>query len=219
MRKRLFSILAIIMITALSFGSLTALAQYETQETANFTISSDGTIHIGQSSTVGNVEIDIVGSPGATGSVSTVVYTANPQPDASKPSNVVLSHFVVVTFNMDASDFQNATITIHYSDADVAGMTQPYVLYKYNPDTNAYVELDAVVDTTAKTITAVLTSTTDPLFAIGGIAVSPTATPTASPTQAPENPISLSIWAWIFVIIEAITGFILVIVVYLRTRR
>lgn len=207
------------MITALSFGSLTALAQYETQETANFTISSDGTIHIGQSSTVGNVEIDIVGSPGATGSVSTVVYTANPQPDASKPSNVVLSHFVVVTFNMDASDFQNATITIHYSDADVAGMTQPYVLYKYNPDTNAYVELDAVVDTTAKTITAVLTSTTDPLFAIGGIAVSPTATPTASPTQAPENPISLSIWAWIFVIIEAITGFILVIVVYLRTRR
>jgi len=214
MRNRLIGLFAILAVIALFFGSLTALAQYQTQQTANFTISSDGTVHIDQDSTVGNVEIDIVGVAGATGSVSTVFYSANPQPDASKPDNVALSHFVVVTFNIDADDFINATLTIHYSDADVAGITQPYVLYKYNPDTNTYVALDAVVDTAAKTITAVLTSTTDPLFAIGGTAVSPTATA----TPEPEFEIPLSTWAWIFIVIEIITGVILIVGVYLRTR-
>ncbi len=213
MKYRLLGLVAILTIVVLSVGSLTASAQYETQQTADVTFGSDGTAHVDQSSTVGDVSIDLVGTPGATGSVSTVVYSGNPQPGASIPDDVKLSHFVVVTFNIDASDFVNATITIHYSDADIAGITQPYILYKYDPATNTFIALDAVVDTTAKTITAVLTSTTDPLFAIGGTAVSPT----ANPTQEPAT-ISLSVWLQVVIVVELITLATVIIVGVFKPR-
>jgi hypothetical protein len=115
---------------------------------------------------------------------------------------------------MSSSDFKNATITISYTDADVAGMSQPYALYKYNPDTNSFIALVGVVDTSAKTITVTLTSTTDPLFAIGGAAV----TPTVAPTEEPAT-ISLSTWAWIAVGIECVTGVILVLGIYYQQNR
>jgi hypothetical protein len=113
---------------------------------------------------------------------------------------------VVVTFNMNASDFTNATITISYTSSDVAGMGQPYVLYKYNPDNNSYVALNGVVDTSAKTITVTLTSTNDPLFAIGGTAAAPTVMPTEEPTS-----ISLVTWAWIVVGFECVTFAVLLV--------
>lgn len=215
MKQRLIGLFALLAIAVLAFG--TAAAQYETQKTADFTISADGTAHVTETSTAGNVDITIYGTSGATGSVSTVSYTGNPQPSASQPDNVKLGHYVVVTFNdITEDEFINATIVITFTDADVAGMAQPYVLYKYNPDTNTYVGIDAVVDYSAHTITAVLTSTTDPLFAIGGTAI--VSTPTAAPTAQPETSISLSVWAWIFVAIEAITGFILIIGVFQAQR-
>ncbi len=212
----LVSIVTILTVVFISLSPLGVLGQYQTQQTADVTVSSTGIAHVDQSLTAGNVAIDIVGTPGATGSVSTATYTANPQPDASIPNNVVLSHFVVVTFNMSSSDFKNATITITYTDADVAGMSSPYVLYKYNPDTNSFIALEGVVDTAAKTITVTLTSTTDPLFAIGGTTVAPTATPTATPDQPAT--VSLVTYVWIAVAIECVTMIALVVGIVRQER-
>jgi hypothetical protein len=169
-----FSLIGLVTVIAFVLFSVSltvAFAQYETEQTSDVTISSNGIGHIDQSSTVGGVSIDIAGTPGSTGSVSTATYTSNPQPDADAPSDATLTHFVVVTFNFDASDFQGATITISYSDADVEGLSEPIVLYKYIPESNSFIQLNAVVDSDAKTITTTVSSTTDPLFAIGGTTV------------------------------------------------
>jgi hypothetical protein len=214
MNHKVIGLIAVLTILCLSLTSL-ASAQYYGAPSAEFTISSTGTAHVDQSSTVGDVTIDIAGKPGATGSVTTAIYNGNPQPDAGIPDNVVLSHFVAVEFKMASSDFINATVTLHYSDSDVEGMSQPYVLYKYDPDTNSFIALNGVVDTAAKTITVILTSTTDPLFAIGGAAISPTVAPTEEQTFM----ISLSLWAWILVAIEVVIGFVLMTVVYLKIGR
>ena len=144
-----------------------AYAQYVTEQTSDVTFSSAGESHVDQTSTVG-VSIDMVGVPGANGTVSIATYAGNPQPGASAPSTVTLTHFIVVTFNIAASDFQGATIVIHYTDADVQGISAPYSLYKYIPESNSFILLPATIDTVAKTITATVSSTTDPLFAIGG---------------------------------------------------
>ena len=144
---------------------------YVTPKTVDVTIPANGVAHVDQSSTLGGVSIDIAGTPGAVGSVSTAVYSGNPQPGATIPEDTALTHFVVVTFNFSAADFQGASITISYSDADVAGMSAPFGLYKYIPESDSYVKLTAVVDTGAKTITTTVSSTTDPLFAIGGVSV------------------------------------------------
>jgi hypothetical protein len=217
LKKELIGLLGILTVVVLAFGVFTALAQaqYYGGKTADFTIGQNGKVNIPQSQTQGNIDIEIYGKPGATGTVSTVQYSADPQPDASKPSNVKLGHFVVITFNMDPTDFVNATIKINFSADDIKGINRPFVLYKYIPETNSYVALDATIDENALTATVVLTSTTDPLFAIGGPIAS---TPTPTATTQPETAISLSTWAWIFVAIEAITGFILIIGVFQAQR-
>jgi hypothetical protein len=166
-----FGLAAVLAVVLLSVSLSVAFAQYQTEQTTNVIISANGVSHVEQSSTVGGVSIDIAGTPGVTGSVSTATYSANPQPDATVPADTTLTHFVVVTFNFAASDFQGASITISYSDSDVTGMSPPFVLYKYIPESNSYVKLDAVVDTASKTITTTVSSTTDPLFAIGGTTV------------------------------------------------
>ncbi|MCL4429789.1 MAG: hypothetical protein M1167_03445, partial [Chloroflexi bacterium] len=86
----LVSIVTVLSIVFLSLSSIVVSAQYQTQQSVNVTVSSAGVAHVEQSSTVGSISIDIAGTPGATGSVSTAVYAANPQPDAGIPNNVVL---------------------------------------------------------------------------------------------------------------------------------
>jgi hypothetical protein len=189
-----------------SFSTLFASAQYQTQKTADITISPSGTTHIGQSQTTGGITIDITGTPGATGSVSTATYTANPQPTASIPNNIELTHFVVVTFNVDPSQFQTAKITISFTDADVAGINPPYVLYKYSPSIDSYIQLTSVTDQSAKTITVTVTDPNDPLFAIGG-----------STVEAPP-PEGVSIWVWSAVAVVVVIIAIVVAVLFLRTR-
>jgi hypothetical protein len=219
MRKKLvlFSLVAALTIVVLLLSPIVS-AQYKTQKTLAIKIGASGKHQINQDTILGGISIEITGTPEATGTVSTATYTANPQPDASKPHNVVLEHFIAVTFNMNPADFQNATIKIYFSDADVAGMTKPYTIYKYNPETNAFNPLNSEVDYTAKTITVTLTSTSDPLLAIGGLAANPSATPKVSPAEI-ETTISLSTWAWIFVSVEIITGIIVIIGIHQRTNR
>jgi hypothetical protein len=167
-KNSLVGLVTVLALVILTVSLSSAFAQYVTPVTTEVTISDNGVSHVDQTSTVGGVSIDIAGTPGTTGSVSTATYTTNPNPDAIVPADTTLTHFVVVTFNFAASDFQGASITISYTDADVAGMSAPFVLYKYIPESNTYVKLDAVVDTASKTITTTVSSTTDPLFAIGG---------------------------------------------------
>ena len=205
-KSSLAGLVTVLTIVILSLSLSVALAQYQTQQTANVTISSSGVTHVDQASTAGGVSIDIAGTPGATGSVSTATYAANPQPGASVPADVTLTHFVVVTFNMAASDFQGANITISYSDADVAGISAPYVLYKYIPETNSYVLLNAVVDTAAKTLTVSVSSTTDPLFAIGGA------------TAATNTSSGIPVWTWAIVVVVVIVV-VLVVVLMMKSRK
>lgn len=208
MRKsRLAGLTAIFIVVFLSLSISIAYAQYATQQTANVTIGSNGSAHIDENSTVGGVSIDIAGAPGAAGSVSTATYNANPQPDASVPSNAALTHFVVVTFNMPAADFYGANIVIHYGASDVSGISPPYVLYKYDSASNSYVQLNAVVDTNAQTITASVTSPTDPLFAIGGTATTTTTSSAGVPASA---------WAAVAVVVVIVV--VLAVVVLMRRK-
>jgi hypothetical protein len=158
----------VIVVILFSVSLSVVCAQYQTSRTSDVQIPASGVSHVSQSLTVGGVSIDIAGTPGAIGSVSTAVYNGNPQPGASVPADVKLAHFVVVTFNFATSDFSAATIQISFTDSDVEGMSTPYALYKYDPQSNSYTKLNAVFDTIAKTATVTVTSTTDPLFAIGG---------------------------------------------------
>jgi hypothetical protein len=202
----LAGLVTVLTIVLLSLSLSVAFAQYETQQTADVNLSSTGVTHIDQTVTAGGVSIDIAGTPGATGSVSTATYAANPQPGASAPNDVTLTHFVVVTFNMAASDFEGANITISYSDADIAGLTAPFVLYKYIPETNSYVQLNAIVNTAAKTMTVSVSSTTDPLFAIGGA------------TAATNTGSGIQVWTWAILAIVVI-GVLLVVVLVMRSRK
>jgi hypothetical protein len=121
-------IVTLFVIVFLSISPFVVLAQYQTQQTSEVKIASSGKASINQNSNLGRISIDIEGKPGATGSVSTATYTGNPQPYASIPNNIILRHFMVVTFNMAPGDFNKATLKISYTDSDVAGMGQPYVL-------------------------------------------------------------------------------------------
>ncbi|MGD0646116.1 MAG: hypothetical protein ABSA75_14525 [Candidatus Bathyarchaeia archaeon] len=199
----LLGFVTIFVVVLFSLSSLFALAQYQTQQTTNITISSTGAVHVAQSDTVGGVSIDITGTPGATGSVSTATYTGNPQAGASWPSGVTLTHFIVITFNIAANDFQSATITITYSSADVAGIKTPYTLYKYDSATNSYNALNTVVDTSTKTITATVTSINDPLLAIGG-------------ATAPAPTTGIPAWTWV---VLAVVALVIVLLAVLLLRR
>jgi hypothetical protein len=165
---------AIALLTVLlvsSFGAMaSAQSGYNNQVTTPVTIGSDGTFS-GSAADVG-VSYTIQGRVGATGSVTTAVYNANPQSGASIPNGVALTRFVVITFNMNAEDFVFATIRITYTDADVSGIQIPYTIYKYVPSSNSFVEMTPTVDTVNKIITLTVTSIDDPLFAIGGTSVS-----------------------------------------------
>ena len=189
----------------LSASSFVVLAQYATQQKINVTIPANGIATIDQSSTVGAVSIVICGTCGATASVSTETYVDNPQPDASIPTNVALTHFVAVTFDMSASDFQSANITIHYSSSDVSGVSPPFVLYKYNANSNTYVALTSVTDTSAQTITTTVTNINDPLLAIG------------SATSSRTGGSGIPSWTW--VVVATVIAVIVVIAVLMLTRR
>jgi hypothetical protein len=110
----------------------------------------------------------INGTPGSTGTVTTIAYNGNPHPTADIPFNVELTKFIVVTFDFDSNHFIQATLTFSYTDSDVAGLKEPFVICKYIAEADLYVQLESVVDATAKTITIILNSTEDPLFGIGG---------------------------------------------------
>jgi hypothetical protein len=206
--KQLQKTIFFISVAALFLFSSSAFvyAQYETQETTTVTIPDTGVFTANQTTTVG-VSIDIAGTPGATGSVSTYVPTGNPQPNAAIPTNTTLTHFIVISFNMSSSDFLGANITVHYTDSDVAGITQPFKMLKYIAESNSYIVLTATsFDYTAKTVTFSVSSHTDPLFAIGGS--------TAAATPPPTTPTWL--WATVIVVVVII---VLAAVMLLRSRR
>ena len=165
-----------------------ASSDYTAQETSTVSIPPTGVITVDQTNTTG-VSFEIHGASGASGSVTSTVYSGNPQPTGGVPSGVTLTHFIAVTFNFNPSDFVSANVIIHYNATELQNLTQPYVVYKYIPSSNTFVPLPTVVNTVARTLTVTLTSTTDPLFAIGNAAPSPTPSPTAtpSPTVAPTS--------------------------------
>ncbi len=200
------SILTIVLLS-LSLFAVVANAQYASQQTANFTIGTDGAGHASQSSLGGMVSIDIAGAPGTQGSVSLATYNGNPQPTASGPSDIKLIDFTVITINMPEGDFFGANIVFHYTDSNVAGISPPFTLYKYVPSSNSYVLQNAFVDTNAKTITLSISSLTDPLFAIGG-----TSAATTTSTGVP-------VLAWVLIVIIIVFVVFLVVLIVNRRRK
>jgi len=141
-------------------------AQYTTTKTTNFTIGSDRSFS-GTQSSVG-VSYLIAGAAGANGSVTAELYSGNPYPTASVPSGVSLVGFVEINFDIAASAFTKAAVTLNYTASEVQNIKSPYMVYKYVPSSNSYVALSSAVDANAKTITVTLNSLSDPLLAIGG---------------------------------------------------
>jgi hypothetical protein len=203
MNKSKLGTLTLIFVLLLSYTVAIAAAQYTTEKTTDITILSDGSFTAVESDV--GISYEIQGTPGATGSVTAGFYTDNPQPTAIIPDGISLSHFVVVTFNMNADDFSSANIVISYSDSDVNGISPPYAVYKYIAETDSYVALPSTVDTDAKTITITVVSIADPLFAIGG-------------TTAEDQGLSATSWAVLIAAIIIIVVLALFIVTRLRTR-
>jgi hypothetical protein len=197
-------VISVVAVLLLSLSLSLVAAQYVTEKTTNVTISSDGTFTASESNV--GVSYEILGTPGATGTVTAQVYNGNPQSTAFVPSGVSLTVFLVVSFNMDAADFAQATITISYTAFDVQNLKAPYAIFKYMPNTNSFVELPSTVDTNANTIMVTLTSLNDPLLAIGGSANTSPGTPAAE---------------WAIIIVSAIIIVLLVVIIvrYMRRRR
>jgi hypothetical protein len=177
MSKSKLVVMSIITVLLLSLFVSFVAAQYTTQKTTDVAISSDGTF----SATVSDVGVSylIQGTSGATGTVTATVYTGNPQPTAAVPAGTSLSRFVVITFDMNANEFTQATITINYSDSDVQNIQPPFTIFKYVPGTDSFVALPSTVDSIAQTLTITVTSLDDPLFAIGGAATATAGFPDA----------------------------------------
>jgi hypothetical protein len=187
-------------ITMLFFSlsvCLVAADLYTTEQTTNVTIGSDGTFTATQPDV--GVSYQIAGTPNATGTVTADLYGGNPQATATVPSGVSLTSFIVLTFNMDPSDFTQATVTINYTSSEVQNINSPYTIYKYVSSSNSYTELPTTVNTDAKTLTVTLNSTTDPLLSIGG-ATKPTSTGTSTTT-------------WILVAISIVLVIVAVVIV------
>ena len=178
-----------LLILSLSFTIVSAQLQYEGGKVSPITIGSNGSETITESSL--GITYVIQGTPGATGTVTTYLYNANPQPTAEIPDGVVLNSFFVISFDMSDNDFSEAQVVISYSDADVSGLKTPYAIYKYSPTIDSYVQLPTIVDETARTMTITLTSVDDPLFAIGGI-------------NAGEETPGLSTTSWIIVAVSIV---------------
>jgi hypothetical protein len=170
MNKSKLGLLTVITVLLFSFTVAFVAAQYQTEKTTKVTFESDGMFTASETDV--GISYEIQGTPGASGTVTADVYNGNPQPTANLPAGTSLVHFVVVTFNINADDFKSAKIVISYSDNDVQGISAPYTIYKYNPDSNSYIVLPSTLDTAAKTITVRVTSLSDPLFAIGGATAS-----------------------------------------------
>ena len=202
--KSKLCVISIIAILMLSLSVSLVAAQYVTQKTADVAIASDGTCIVSDADL--GLTYVIEGTPGATGTVTTAVYNGNPQPSADVPSGVTLGHYIVVTFGMTASDFSKATITISYTDSDVANLQTPYSLFKYMPDTNSYVILATAVDTTAKTMTITVTSVDDPLFAIGGSSIANSTEP-------------IPMWSWMVVTVAVVVAVIIIAFIVVRVSR
>ncbi len=168
LRIKLFAVFSLLLLS-ISISSVVAQSPYDGAITTNITIGVDGTTTV-----VDNFGVTyfIQGQPGATGTVTTDFRTANPQPTADIPSGVSLTHFVVMTFNIDVHSFTLAQITIPFSDRDVQGVEPPYSIFKYNLATNSYVELPSTTDINSQTFTVTVSRIGDSLFAMGGTAAS-----------------------------------------------
>lgn len=201
-KLKIFGISVIIVLLFSLSASLVA-ALYTTR-TTEVTIGSNGTFAASEPDI--GVSYSIKGIPGATGNVITDVYNGNPQPTATIPNGTSLASFIVIKFNINASDFAQATITIAYTDSEVQGLAQSYSIYKYNVDDNIYELFPSTLDTTAKTLTVTLNSINDPLLAIGG--------PTK--TSAPNSQIPLTLWVSIAVV--AIVAVLLTVFLVRRLR-
>ena len=168
MNKSKLLVIILLSILVISTGSSFVAAQgsYTTQRTTPVTILPDGTFSASEPDI--GLSYLIQGNPGATGSVTAQIYNGNPQPTASIPDGVSLTHFVVITFNMYSGDFNSAQIQITYTDEEVANLQAPFALYKYVASSDSYVVMpNTIVDTAAKTVTVTVGSIDDPLFAIG----------------------------------------------------
>jgi hypothetical protein len=197
----------IILLSILLFSMLLAIVSavnYSGADTVSVIIGSDGTFSGTSDST--NVKVDVQGSSGATGNIRVEAYSANPQITAFVPDGISLSRFIVVTFDMNSVDFNQATVSISYTAADVANFQQPYSIYKYVASTNSYVSVPSTVDTDAKTITAKINGIDDPLFAIGG----------ASLPQAKTQTFPTTSWAILGSSIVVIVLLVVVSVWYLK---
>jgi hypothetical protein len=201
MSKSKLGVIAIVTLLLLSLSVSLVAAQYTTQKTTAVTVSSDGTFTASEPDV--GVSYAITGTPGASGTVTADVYSGNPQATASIPNGTSLTKFIVITFDMSAADFSQATINITYTDADVQNIQSPYAVYKYMSNTNSYVALPSTVDTAAKTITVTLTSIDDPLLAIGG------ATSTSGGLQAVT---------WAIVIVAVIAIVLVAVLAFSRLR-
>ena len=168
MNKSKLLVTILLSILVISTGSSFVAAQdyYPTQRTTPVTILPDGTFSASEPDI--GLSYQIQGNPGATGSVTAQIYNGNPQPTASIPDGVSLTHFVVITFNMYSGDFNSAQIHITYTDEEVANLQAPFAVYKYVASSDSYVLMpNTSVDTAAKTVTVTVGSIDDPLFAIG----------------------------------------------------
>jgi hypothetical protein len=208
MKVRVISLLAVLAIAIVAFGTFTACAQYNTP------VIQEATIVDGKAEVTGaaDAKVEVYGTSGAEVTVSTTLYTDDPQPAATRDDGTRLAKFFVIEFDMNEDDFEYAILTIPFTEADVANMAAPYVLLKYDPDTNTYKELpEAMVDFETYTITVVLQSTTDPLFALAG-----TDTATPAPT---EEPTPMSTYALIVGAVAAILVVIAIIGLYQRKKK
>jgi hypothetical protein len=163
--KLLVIILFSTLVISLASSLVAAQSSYTTQRTTPVTVLQDGTFSASEPDI--GLSYQIQGNPGATGSVTAEIYNGNPQPTASIPEGVSLTHFVVITFNMYSGDFNSGTIHITYTDEEVANLQAPFAVYKYVASSNSYVLMPSTIDTSAKMVTVTVGSIDDPLFAIG----------------------------------------------------
>ena len=194
---------ALLVVLLLSFSlSFLVAAQYKTEITTIVTIGSNGTF-VATEPSVG-ISYQIVGTPGASGTVTADVYNGNPQPTANIPSGISLTHFIGITFNINANSFTQAKIIINYTSSEVQNLQTPYAIYKYNSETNTYAELPSTVDANAKTITVILTSITHPLLAIGG---------------TPKTSVEISMSEWIAITVIVAIIIVVNVIIFSRGRR
>jgi hypothetical protein len=169
------------------------------------TYTSDVVFDADGKCTVSQEELDLTykfeGTTGAVGSVTASLRSGNPQATASVPEGIELSKFYVITFNIEEEDFASVQITFSYADSK--NTQPPYEIYKYIAESDSYVKLLTTVDEQAKTLTTTITSTEDPLFAVGGTWFG----------KVPDDATS----TWVIVSV-AIVGVIVVAFLFVRLR-